>query len=510
MELHPDRNYGNVEETTKQFAAVQSAYEILSDPQERAWYDTHREAILRDEGTISGDHYEHNIRVTTADDILRMFTQFHGKIDFSDSETGFYGSLRERFGALAREEELACEWEGVTPTSYPSFGYAGDSYEDVVKPFYAMWNGFATKKSFSWEDIYHYSEAPDRRVRRLMEKENKRLREEGIKKFNDAVRSLVNFVKKRDPRFKPNIQNEAERQKMLRDAASAQAARSRAANNARQALAQRVPDWAKSSDIGEDSMSSEEEDPVKDQFECIVCKKSFKSEKQYEGHEKSKKHMKAVQHLRRLMQQEDKDLDLDKGDQQPTAQQAAILKDESGSFSTASESEAADGISTFLQERTDDDATDKPTQLKNTYISETKNEILIDESPKTISNGSIFSSEDDEYASRKEVEDRILGGDEDGLCVSQDDINDISEKLASGSLRGEIDLDTRPKVGKAKAKRAKRAAQNSSTVTGSGQDFKCTACQARFPSKTRLFNHIKNLGHAQPVLKPTKGGKAKR
>lgn len=30
-----------------QFRAVQQSYEVLSDPQERAWYDKHREQILR-------------------------------------------------------------------------------------------------------------------------------------------------------------------------------------------------------------------------------------------------------------------------------------------------------------------------------------------------------------------------------------------------------------------------------------------------------------------------------
>jgi DnaJ family protein A protein 5 len=42
-----DKNQGNEEEATKQFQLVQAAYAVLNDPQERAWYDSHREAILR-------------------------------------------------------------------------------------------------------------------------------------------------------------------------------------------------------------------------------------------------------------------------------------------------------------------------------------------------------------------------------------------------------------------------------------------------------------------------------
>jgi hypothetical protein len=42
-----DKNRDNPEEATKRFHLVQSAYAVLSDPQERAWYDNHREQILR-------------------------------------------------------------------------------------------------------------------------------------------------------------------------------------------------------------------------------------------------------------------------------------------------------------------------------------------------------------------------------------------------------------------------------------------------------------------------------
>lgn len=49
-QLYPspaDKNPDNIQECTRLFAEIQNAYDVLSDSQERAWYDAHREAILR-------------------------------------------------------------------------------------------------------------------------------------------------------------------------------------------------------------------------------------------------------------------------------------------------------------------------------------------------------------------------------------------------------------------------------------------------------------------------------
>ena len=50
---YTDKNPENLEECTRTFHAIQQAYEVLIDPQERAWYDKHREAILRGGTLIS-------------------------------------------------------------------------------------------------------------------------------------------------------------------------------------------------------------------------------------------------------------------------------------------------------------------------------------------------------------------------------------------------------------------------------------------------------------------------
>lgn len=47
LKWHPDKNIANEESAKQKFQLIQQAWEVLSDPQERAWYDKHRDQILR-------------------------------------------------------------------------------------------------------------------------------------------------------------------------------------------------------------------------------------------------------------------------------------------------------------------------------------------------------------------------------------------------------------------------------------------------------------------------------
>ena len=253
-----------------------------------------------------------NVRVTSADDIVALVGRFNASVPFTDELTGFFGSLREIFDQLAAEETALGDHGDRLPVSYPPFGTSTSDYDTIVKSFYSGWSGFATRKTFSWKDKYRLPDAPDRRVRRLMEKENKKCREDAMREFNDSVRFLVGFARKRDPRFLPNTQSQADRQKALREIVAAQAARSRAANQEKRGESI-VADWVQAGRDNEpaDGMSSSEEETHVEQIECVVCSKLFKSENQYIAHERSKKHVKAVQQLRREMRKQNRDLDLE-------------------------------------------------------------------------------------------------------------------------------------------------------------------------------------------------------
>lgn len=51
MKNHPDKNPS--EEAKKNFMDIQQAYEVLSDPNERTFYDNNREKILFDKDQMT-------------------------------------------------------------------------------------------------------------------------------------------------------------------------------------------------------------------------------------------------------------------------------------------------------------------------------------------------------------------------------------------------------------------------------------------------------------------------
>jgi curved DNA-binding protein CbpA len=212
LRWHPDKNPDNMEEASAMFTEVQEAWETLGDPQERAWYDDPREQILRDDDDDGGgggggggdgeadedrdDELGIDLTPFLSNNCFRGFADSTGGGYAADSQSFYavYGRVFERI--VATEEAAFAEANATrgggggdggqhlfSPSAglgaygddgddddgcigpRPHFGTAADAYNTVVRPFYAFFSHFTTRRRFMFKDKWRLRDAPDRFVR---------------------------------------------------------------------------------------------------------------------------------------------------------------------------------------------------------------------------------------------------------------------------------------------------------------------------------------------------------
>lgn len=212
LKYHPDKT-GNCEEAAKEFRLAQQAYECLSDPAERKWYDEHRESILR--GGKGFDNEDGHHESSFIFDVTPY--HFSGCYDgYGDNDGGFFQVYRQVFEDILDGERDGWISEGnIDETEMPNahlpsdFGCKTTDWK-AVSQFYNSWESFSSCLSFAFADKYDTREADSRWVRRRMDEENKKARKLAKRERNEEVTLFVMFVKKRDPRVKAAQQKAAE------------------------------------------------------------------------------------------------------------------------------------------------------------------------------------------------------------------------------------------------------------------------------------------------------------
>ena len=300
---HPDKNPHNQDEAATRFKAVQEAYQTLSDEQERAWYDAHREHILRPPKQQQEDDDDDG-------SALYAYCRTSAYSDFGDADDGFYRTYATLFASIDQKEQEAQNDRSDSDSDYseitrPAFGSSAAS-PVTVRAFYAYWSTFSTRRQFSGRDKWHLPDAPNRQYRRAMEAENKKERGKARKEYNECVRELVKWVRRRDRRLSDMERKEREEEKRREDerkeksrVGDEQRKRDRAEHAEREQerwAEQERERKAAYGEIDDEEKRMEREarerrgGGVAMEFECVLCRKMFKSEKQWENHEKSKKH----------------------------------------------------------------------------------------------------------------------------------------------------------------------------------------------------------------------------
>ena len=286
LRWHPDKNRDNLEEATRSFQLITEANEVLSDPHERAWYDSHKDQILRGEEPGAAD------TSSVSDALWKYFSPSSYKITYDDTPGAFYRVYRDLFQDLSNKED----------DDLPDFGNSKSDW-DYVQLFYSHWSSFSTTRGFENFDKWNLRDGETRQVRRAMEAENKKCRAGAKKEFSETVRKLIDFVKKRDPRvayFREQkiLADQAAKEKLEISKKLIAEEKQRMRELAREDELRRWEEIDRLKQQTEDLEISDEK-KCSEIFECVACNKTFKSEKSFASHENSKKHRDAINALRR-------------------------------------------------------------------------------------------------------------------------------------------------------------------------------------------------------------------
>uniref|UniRef100_A0A8D8PY77 DnaJ homolog subfamily C member 21 n=1 Tax=Cacopsylla melanoneura TaxID=428564 RepID=A0A8D8PY77_9HEMI len=556
LKWHPDKNPNNLDVAKEQFQLIQQAYEILSNPHERAFYDKHKDVFLRQD-------YKESDSI----DLSPYFTAscFKG---YGDGDKGFYSVYREVFIKIAVEEMEFSEEE----MTIPDFGKSTNSYYNTVHDFYGFWQSFSTKKTYSWLKAFDINMAPNRRVLRLIEKENKRIRDKAKKEYNDTVRNLVEFVKKKDKRVQAQALvmkqekeenalklKEKRRQQMIdrkKEMESIQENEWSKFSNLEKELkdieasvAKEFGDEDSSYDENSDENSEDDYEEMSHLF-CIACNKLFKTEKAFQNHENSKKHKDNIAILKEQMLEEENDLNASEIDDEDHIEDSCDEISDPNSCDDTKEDEK-DVTSNH------DEKSDLADEDIN-YLDEDENVESLEESdapeiPAIISKKKKKSktqkiimesqSEDDEFnlenlgKSRKQrkktekiqiLKDNLLAQEKDDksentknkvkkACKNEDKQSPETIKQVEPQGMDDIQITNKNNVNGGQRDDSDSERKGNSKNNSKHDNHLCLACKKNFGSKNKLFNHLKQTGHAviknaplEETVSSIKGGKKKK
>ena len=112
---------------------------------------------------------------------------------FGTDKMSFYSVYQDMFMKIIIEEEdarlSADQAEGRIPSymDAPQFGDRDQNLENVAA-FYHYWENFITIKSFQWADKYRHERDHNRFVRRLIDQDNKKSRNEAKKNYLNKIK----------------------------------------------------------------------------------------------------------------------------------------------------------------------------------------------------------------------------------------------------------------------------------------------------------------------------------
>jgi DnaJ family protein A protein 5 len=306
-----------------------------------------------------------------------------------------------------------------------------------------------------------------------MERDNKKARDEARKDYNETIRQLATFIRKRDPRYKAHLAVQSQANKILSQAKAPTSGSSTPHSQPTKPYVEQA--WQRAGSMDHDADADLEwaaGEGNAEEWECVACGKSFRSEAAWDSHERSKKHMREIERLKREMWQEEEVLGhgLEEGDSDEN--------EVDGDLHSGSVPPPLPTPPEPVLENRDADEVGSP----------------IEEPP----------AEDEQLVHRKGKKKKSKPqtrppGDAPAPSTTPPESRDDFHNVTS----------SQPELSK-REKRKLREAKKAANVVEAERGMVCNVCKSPFESRTKLFTHIRETGHALAESEESARGKKGR
>ena len=213
----------------------------------------------------------------------------------------------------------------------------------------------------------------------------------------------------------------------------------------------------------EDDLDANQED----ELFCVACNKELRNEKAFAAHRNQKKHLENVRKLKETMMEEEL---LNSDD----------LKD---SDQSEAEVEELEELQTFIKDEAKDikDIKENIEEVVKSSKVKRKKKQKNKDSGKDLLNSDELKDSDQSEAEVEHLKSEIAN-------KPKDTVESIEEVVKPSKGKNKK---------KRKAKDSGKPSAVSSSVTSVGE-LQCAVCKYEFKSKNKLFNHLKETGHAVP------------
>lgn len=357
------------------------------------------------------------------------------------------------------------------------------------------------------------------------------------KERNEEVRNLVTFVRKRDKRVQA-FKKEMEAKTLENRKKHEQLSKQKRIERKEMHASEKQADWLKfdnvkseleeiekhlAQEFGEELSQSEDEEEVDiNNLYCIACNKIFKNPKAFENHEVSKKHKENIEKLRQTMLEEDLESnmtdDLDEYDDLDGENLEEFIEengDVSDKDSIAEEENLAEINARCESNKVKNDNIEEENSEEdnNKSVNKTKKKNKRSKNVlNTTQNGHIaedlditkISDDEFDFGTKKNQKKKSKKGNANKPKSNPTIIAKQAEEELKENDNNEETTSNKASAKKQTKKEKRNNKKDIEQTDLSEMDIShcCVTCKNNFPSKNKLFEHLKKMGHG--VYLPSK------